>query len=85
MSLTVFCLLALAIALIFLIEVVLGYPSSDSLKKKSRLTLREFMTGLLPLFLFGIGVASLMSTPWAGALLILLSAGLWIYKYKTKS
>jgi hypothetical protein len=85
MSLTIVGLLVLVIGLLFVFEVVLGFPSTTngSQEGKVRLTIREFVTRLLPLFLFGIGVACLTATPLS-LLLILLSAGLWVYGLRSK-
>jgi hypothetical protein len=85
-SLTIVGLLVLVIGLLFVFEVVLGFPSTtnSSQEGKVRLTIREFVTRLLPLFLFGIGVACLTATPLSGLLLILLSAGLWVYGLRSK-
>jgi hypothetical protein len=85
LTLTVICLVALAIALLFTFEVFLGYPSSTTQEGRKRLTILEFATGLLPLFLFGIGVASLFTALWGGLSLIFLSIVLWVYGFRSRT
>jgi hypothetical protein len=80
---TVIWLLALAVVLLFFTEVVLGFPNTNGPSGvKGRLSVREFVTRLLPLFLLGIGVACIVTWPRLGTVLILMSGGMWMYGLK---
>lgn len=86
MPFTVLGLLFLAVLLLFLIEVVLGAPSTTgSQEGQSRLSVREFMTRLVPLYCLGLGVAGIVAWPLFGTVLILLSMALWVYGSKAKT
>ncbi len=60
---------------LFLIEVLLGNPRHAL---EPRLPLRAFATGLLPIFLGGLGVSLAPSRPGAGILLLVLALGLFL-------
>jgi hypothetical protein len=68
-------LLACGVGGLFLIEVLLGNPLHAH---EPRLPLRAFATGLLPIFLGGLGVTLAPSRPLAGVLLLVLALGLFV-------
>lgn len=68
-------LLACGVGGLFLIEVILGNPRHAH---EPRLPLRAFATGLLPIFLGGLGASLAPSRPVAGVLLLVLALGLFV-------
>lgn len=76
---SIFLLILAAVAVLALIDVGLGQLRPDPYsggKKPMRIGLREFVTGPLPIFLFGVGTAMLPDRTWLGAGLLLLAGAL---------
>ncbi|OIO02386.1 MAG: hypothetical protein AUJ49_06195 [Desulfovibrionaceae bacterium CG1_02_65_16] len=82
MPYSVFLLILAAVGVLALVDVGLGQfrpdPYGDG-GKPVRLSLREFLTRPLPIFLFGIGVAMLPARFAAGAALLLLAGVLALF------
>lgn len=74
---SILILFVLAVALLALLDVVLGQARPGHFGFEGgleRISLVEFLTRPLPIFLFGIGVAMLPARPMTGALLLLGAA-----------
>ncbi len=76
---SILLLIVLAVAVLALVDVGLGHARHGHFGIEGtmeRITLREFLTRPLPIFLFGIGVALLPARPLPGAALLVLAGGL---------
>lgn len=75
---SILCLILAAVALLALVDVILGQALPDHFGHGgvARIGLPEFATRPLPIFLFGVGAAMLPARPLAGAALLALAGGL---------
>jgi hypothetical protein len=78
---SILLLLLLAVAVLALVDVGLGHTRHGHFGFEGaleRISLREFLTRPLPIFLLGVGVAMLPVRTVLGAALLLAAAGLYL-------